>query len=450
VHYLIEGLHSINGIMADAYHEHLVWVSSTSACNVWALDVRHKPARAVVSWSLPLLCDDIGSHLPVSGIYGRGVIFSQPNSIRSPTSPVMFSLKKDPNTSVLGVYHTPSQMPRFQAKALESAGFQEDSNSSIARSAVFPLPDVDGSVFNIGLATIHCSSKTCLNDKQHRHLDYRKPPANVTYVITMTSLGDIYCHSLLESNAEEQSRALQYPGLPVGTKAIPYPGKLKITNLVSGHLRITLSNRFPIPSSAITPHVILSPDDCCPFKSYDIRDLLSRKAMPESRLSEPGDSAKLAPEVNAPRSMYNVSESEYDISGKKFKVACQERNDCDMKSNIIHHSFPRFGMVLSNQTSQCRDNNIHNGRHYRPIALDPRHLVVATFSEEKDEFCDLSADLINNKLSPKETFGMRPNEELDKDIINALEARYYSKDDANDFDFGVAKWESSSDGSFGA
>jgi hypothetical protein len=176
--------------------------------------------------------------------------FCQPNSIRSSSmkngdiesSPVMFSLKKDPNTSVLGVHHMPSQMPRFQAKALESAGFQEDSNSSIARSAVFPLPDVPGSVFNIGLATMQCSSKTCLNDKQHRQLEYRKPPANLTYVITMTSLGDIYCHSLLESNAAEKSRALQYPGLPVGTKAIPHPGKSNITTAISGHLRITLSN----------------------------------------------------------------------------------------------------------------------------------------------------------------------------------------------------------------
>ena len=349
------------------------------------------------------------------------------------SSPVMFSLKKDPNTSVLGVHHMPSQMPRFQAKVLESAGFQDDSNSSIARSAVFPLPDVAGSVFNIGLATMQCSSKTCLNEKQHRQLDYWKPPANVTYVITMTSLGDIYCHSLLETNAEEKSRALQYHGLPVGTKAIPHPSKLNITNAISGHLRITLNNRFPIPSSAITPHVILNPNDCCPFKSYDIRDILNREPMPESRLSEPGDSAELAP-----RSMYNVSESEYDISGKTFKVACYEGNDCDMKSNIVHHSFPRFGMVLPNQTSQC----LQNGRHYRPIALDPSHLVVATCSEKKDEGYDSSNYSINNKLSPRETFGKRPNEELD---INALQASYYCKDDANAFDFGVVKWESSSD-----
>jgi hypothetical protein len=163
--------------------------------------------------------------------------------------------------------------------------------------------------------------------------------------------------------------------------------------------------------------------------------------MPESRLSEPGGSAELAPEANAPRSMYNISEPEYDISGKKFKVACHEGNDCDMKSNIVHHSFPRFGTVLPIQTSQCRDN-IQNGRQYRPIALDPSHLVVGTCSEKKDEGYDSSNDSINNKLSPKETFGKRPTEELEKDIINALQASYYCKNDANDF--GVVKGEESS------
>ena len=112
-----------------------------------------------------------------------------------------------------------------------------------------------------------------------------------------------------------------------------------------------------------------------------------------------------------------------------------------MKSNIVHHSFPRFGTVLPNQTSQCRDN-IQNGRQYRPIALDPSHLVVATCSEKKDEGYDSSNDSINNKLSPKETFGKRPTEELEKDIINALQASYYCKNDANDF--GVVKGEESS------
>ena len=407
--------------MTDANNEHLVWVSSTSACKMWALDVRHRPAKVVVSWSLPSLCDDIGSQLPVSGIFGRGVIFSQPASIHSmpmnDASPVMFSVKKDPTTSVLGVHQLPSQLTRFQAKSLESAGFQEGSNSSIARSAVFTLPDISGSVFNIGLATIHCSVQTCLNEKQRRLLDYRIPPAHVTYVITMTSLGDMYCHTLLEANAAEQSLAQQYPGLPIGTKAIPFPGKLNNTPAIPGHLNITLNNKFPISSSAITPHIILKSDDCCPFKSYDIKDILNREPLPEIRLQEPDDSIEQAFEYKAPRSMYDLR----------------------------RHSFPRFGMVLPTEIDG--HSSSHRRNNTRHIALHPSHLTVSTCAEKQAGGYDSSDESGKNSipLSTSAPVGKRLNEELDLDIFNNLQASYFRKDDADEFEFGAVKNESSSD-----
>ena len=454
--YFIEGLHSINGIMTDANNEHLVWVSSTSACKMWALDVRHRPAKVVVSWSLPSLCDDIGSQLPVSGIFGRGVIFSQPASIHSmpmnDASPVMFSVKKDPTTSVLGVHQLPSQLTRFQAKSLESAGFQEGSNSSIARSAVFTLPDISGSVFNIGLATIHCSVQTCLNEKQRRLLDYRIPPAHVTYVITMTSLGDMYCHTLLETNAAEQSQAQQYPGLPVGTKAIPFPGNLNTTPAIPGHLNITLNNKFPIPSSAITPHIILKSDDCCPFKSYDIKDILNREPLPEIRLQEPDDSTEQAFECKAPCSMYDLrnasvtNHSDFDTSSTTFRVACcHGANDCDINSKSAVHSFPRFGMVLPTEIDG--HSSSHRRNNTRHIALHPSHLTVSTCAEKQAGGYDSSDESGKNSipLSTSAPVGKRLNEELDLDIFNNLQASYFRKDDADEFEFGAVKNESSSD-----
>lgn len=455
--YFIEGLHSINGIMTDANNEHLVWVSSTSACKMWALDVRHRPAKVVVSWSLPSLCDDIGSQLPVSGIFGRGVIFSQPASIHSmpmnDASPVMFSVKKDPTTSVLVVHQLPSQLPRFQAKSLESAGFQEGSHSSIASSAVLPLPDISGSVFNIGLATVHCSVLTCLNEKQRRLLDYRIPPAHVTYVITMTSLGDMYCHTLLEANAAEQSLAQQYPGLPIGTKAIPFPGKLNNTPAIPGHLSITLNNKFPIPSSAITPHIILKSDDCCPFKSYDIKDILNREPLPEMRLPEPDDSTEQSFEYKAPRSMYDLrsssvtNHSDFDISSTTFRVACchGEKNDCDINSKSAFHPFPRFGMVLPTEVHSRTSSHCRNNKHH--ITLDPKHLAVSTCAEKQAGGYDSSDESGKNSrpLSTSAPVGKRPNEELDLDIFNNLQASYFRKDDANEFEFGAVKYESSSD-----
>lgn len=451
--------------MADANNDHLVWVSSTSAAKIWALDVRHRPARIVVSWSLPFLCDDIGAHCPVSGIYGSGVIFSQPASIISSMlngdypdvhvqAPVMFSVKKDPTTTVLGVHQFPYEMPRFQAKVIESAGFQDFQNSSVARSAVFPLPDVSESIFNIGIATFRCSSLTCLNEKQLGQLGYQKRPAHITYVITMTSLGDMYCHSLLETNGEEESPALQFPGLPVGTKAIPFPGKLNVSTVSPGHLTITLSNRFPIPSSAITPQVILNSDECFPFESYDIGDILNREPIPVIRQPEPDDTDE-ASEHKVPRSMYDLrdsnesSETGFEDHGKTFKVASLGANDRDMGASKVHHSVARFGVILptalGNQSSTDRGNDIvENDERCRPISLDPSHLEVATCTEKVEEGYDSNDDSCD--VSRNETSVKRPNEEINLDIIKALKDGYHVKDQAVDVEVGSVESGSSSDG----
>jgi hypothetical protein len=464
--YLPDGLHSINGIMADANNDHLVWVSSTSAAKIWMLDVRHRPARIVVSWSLPSLCDDIGSHCPVSGIYGSGVIFSQPASICSSSKingdvescpdvpPVMFSVKKDPTTTVLGVHQFPYEMPRFQAKVIESAGFQDFQNSSIARSSGLGLPDVSESIFNIVIATFRCSSLTCLNEKQLEQLGYQKRPAHIMYVISMTSLGDMYCHSLLETNGEEESLALQCPGLPVGTKAIPFPGKLNKSNVSPGHLNITLSDRFPIPSSAITPQVILNSDECFPFESYNIGDILNREPIPDIRLPEPDDTDE-ASEHKVPRSMYDLrysnesSQTGFGNHGKTFRVASLGANDRDMGASKVHHSVARFAVILpnalGNHTSPDRGNNyVENEERRRPISLDPSHLEVATCTEKVEDGYDSNGDCSN--ISLNETSVKRPNEEINLDFIKELKDGYHVKDHAVDVEVGSVESGSSSDG----
>lgn len=305
VAYLIEGFHSINGIMSDATNDHILWISSSSAGKVWALDIRYKSPKLVVSWSLPPLSDGLRSHSSPTGIYGGGVLFSQPlSSLVSPSSssskkynvesiqnnilsPVMFSVKKDPYSTSLSVYQFPCSMPRFATQPLESAGFLRIPKTtfdvaSIARSAIFPLPDVSGDIFNVGIATFQCSSTTCLRTKQLDQLGYQMTPAKVVYVITMTCIGDLYCHSLLETNGAEETQAKLFSGLPVGTRAIPFPGDVEAETYVTAHLRISLRNEFPIPTNAITPYIVLNAGDCCTFKSYDIANILNQTSEPET------------------------------------------------------------------------------------------------------------------------------------------------------------------------
>jgi len=475
--FISEGLHSINGLMSDTTNEHVVWVSSSSACKVWALDVRHKLAKVVVSWSLPLLSDDFGSQLSLTGIYGAGVLMSQPISTSSSSdrnrdasiqnsqpSPPMFSLKKDPNSNALCMYQFPCVRPRLGTQPLESVGFQYIPNtyyaSSIARSAIFPLPDVAGSIFNVGLAAFHYSSKTCLSNKQFGHLCYQTKPVNVIYVITMTSIGDLYCHSLLETNGAEETLARQYHGLPVGTKAIPVPGDVEVKTSNTGNLSVSLSNEFPIPSNAFTPYMVREAGDCCTYKSYDIGDILSRKPPTDLPLQESGDHDKWAAgdsiadqaaESNAPFAAYFSVNS--NAATKETAFNCSSSNDniaslgpayrCLTKSEEIsnpsvsvrysvEHTAPKFGVVFSSElpkpSSQVVDSPATAiGGHSQPITTPFNQTVVVTHIDrdamEYDPVDDLGKGI--------DACGKQRNYEMDLGLITKLKSGYYFNEKAD-------------------
>lgn len=475
--FITEGLHSINGIMSDTTNEHVVWVSSSSACKVWALDVRHKLAKVVVSWSLPLLSDDFGSQLSLTGIYGAGVLMSQPISTSSSSdrkrdayiqnsqpSPPMFSLKKDPNSNALCMYQFPCARPRLGTQPLESSGFQYIPKtydaSSIARSTIFPLPDAAGSIFNVGLAAFHYSSKTCLSKKQFGHLCYQTKPVNVIYVITMTSIGDLYCHSLLETNGAEETLARQYHGLPVGTKAIPVPGDVEVKTSNTGNLSVSLSNEFPIPSNAFTPYIVREAGDCCTYKSYDIGDILRQKPQTDLPLQESGDHDKCAAgdsiadqaaDSNAPFAAYFSVNS--NAATKETALNCSSSNDNitsfgpayrglhkseDISNSSVsvrysvEHSTPKFGVVFSSElpkpSSQVVDSPATAiGGHSQPITTPFNQTVVVTHIDrdamEYDPVDDLGRGI--------DAYGKQRNNEMDLGLITKLKSGYYFNENAD-------------------
>ena len=273
--YMSEGVHSINGIMNDLRHKHVVWVSSSSACKVWALDVRHNAANVVMCFSLAQLSDDFGPELGVAGLYGAGMIMMQPpSSINecaeeedddddcSDTSeqyqlqqqdipPTMFGLKKDPNTYSLHTYQLPTTMSRFHTMPLEASRFVEApsvkySTSCIARSNIYPLPICSDKTFRVGLATLRRSAKSALRKVDWKDtLGYDEAP-DIIYALTMTSVGDIYCHALLECDSKREVQARSIEG-PVGVAAISVPVGKMDDDVADGCLRILLSNDFPSP-----------------------------------------------------------------------------------------------------------------------------------------------------------------------------------------------------------
>lgn len=420
--YLTEGLHSIDGIKTDATKNHVLWVSSSSAGKVWALDVRYKSAKVVVSWSLPSLCDDIGANMPITGQpFGGGVLMSQlvndssehkaDDFVKNDHPPVMFSLKKDPNSYAVGLHQFPSAMPRFHTRSLESSGFQEfdDSNGmSYARSTILPLPDVSELIFNTGIATLQCSSKKCLDDTQLHQLGYRTLPTNATFVITMTSLGDMYCHTLLETNAMEGTPATLSKGLPIGTKSIPVPAGNQLKSSpppIPNCLNITLSNEFPRPSTAITPSVTFKTSDFCSSKAIHMDDMnryqepqqpntldsttsdtsseLECEEAPQSPntlLDSTSDTSSEFEFEEAPRSMYDLSSKTNRADMNKsnhldsFRVASGNGHRVNLSGiktqSSIQHTPPRFRVIFSSEEQP-------NTSSRAPISLHSSHIVVA-------------------------------------------------------------------------
>jgi len=268
--YTPEGVHSINGIMNDLRYKHLLWVSSSSACKVWALDVRHNAANVVMCFSLAQLSDDFGPELGVAGFYGAGMIMTQSLPINEEcaeddcsdaseqrrllqdTPPTMFGVKKDPNTYSLHTYQLPTTMPRFQTMPLEASSFVEApsvkySTSCIARSNIYPLPICSDKTFRVGLATLRCSSNSALRKAYWKDkLGYDGAP-DIIYALTMTSVGDIHCHALLECDSKKEVQARYLEGMPVGAAAISVPASKRDDKAVDGGLHILLRNDFPPP-----------------------------------------------------------------------------------------------------------------------------------------------------------------------------------------------------------
>ena len=281
--YTVDGVYSINGILPDAYRDHILWINSSSAGKTWALDVRYKKPKVLVSWSLPSLCDGLGTHCSITGVHGAGVLMNQTVSCLSSTDslPTMFTTKKDPNTSTLNAYQFPSSMPRFQTRSLESSGFIEASKSqynttSIARSTTFVLPDISESIFGVGMALLEMPSLTSLSGKKLDTLGYKTMPARSVYAFTMTNTGDIYCHVLLACDATEEPKARPFPGLPIGSTSIPVPKlkehKIKVLEHSDGEMTVQLRNVFPIPSSAVEVPFLVGCNEAVDFKSFDINE----------------------------------------------------------------------------------------------------------------------------------------------------------------------------------
>jgi hypothetical protein len=99
----------------------------------------------------------------------------------------------------------------------------------------------------VGLATLRCSSNSALRKAYWKDkLGYDGAP-DIIYALTMTSVGDIHCHALLECDSKKEVQARYLEGMPVGAAAISVPASKRDDKAVDGGLHILLRNDFPPP-----------------------------------------------------------------------------------------------------------------------------------------------------------------------------------------------------------
>jgi hypothetical protein len=277
--FVTEGIHSISGVRTDWKTDHSLWVASESARHTWHIDAR-MPVRPISSWSSPHILDagpDL-QNVPPMGVFGAGHIFAQPerdpatchnlgtgsgggSNIGNNPNPVL-AVSLNPLAHGIHVYQRPTIPPRLDFKSLEadaSPGLARQTHMCVAVSSVFPFCDASDRTFTCGLAAVCVPVAKFLSADEMGRLGYgQNDVRSVMCAFTMTNRGDVYSHNLLESHSE-QVRSVAFDDLPLGATAVALPDEVATLRSSSSvvsrpglFLHVTLSNQYPVPSSALT------------------------------------------------------------------------------------------------------------------------------------------------------------------------------------------------------
>lgn len=259
-----EGIHSISGLANDWENEHVVWVTSKSAGKTWEVDSR-MPCQAVNRWSLTAGCEDASATFPQGGVFGDPSLLTKANrhGIIHRTSPIL-NVDSTPGSFGIHMYQQPITRPRFQTESFESTVqpqlLQKAGITRCCFSSVYALPEVSDDIYTCGIAAFWTSLKGFATTREIQQWAFPDADADILCTLTLTNRGDIYCHSLLESDTD-MVNCKSFPDLPIGTAMIPLPPTLDGKTSSIDHkswkpsggrnIKLFLSNRFPAPSFSL-------------------------------------------------------------------------------------------------------------------------------------------------------------------------------------------------------
>lgn len=317
--FMVDGLCCIRSFLQHPTKQHTAYATS-SLGKLYELDTR-MPMKHVVTWTLPAEVDIYrhGNDLMVLAAEAEAVVAKGTNIFHSfspqeeygaalqlnddpdslsphPDETTIIAVQSAPLAYGLRLYQGPRYPPRFGTLPLESGPYSGIStskeHSSIATSTVYPLPDFSPKTFYCGLASARIprfllhrtgvsfndssSSNQWFNDDLE--FSQSQTQGNALCVFLLTSLGDVYCHTLLECDREKPRAAVAYDDLPLGVSAIPVPQSDSLSSSSldfpinikdSRFLPIYLTNKYPLPSSAVLPF-LSEADDIDLYKKYPI------------------------------------------------------------------------------------------------------------------------------------------------------------------------------------
>jgi hypothetical protein len=275
--FCMERVHSVSGIFPDACNPHYLYVSSISAGGkTWKIDCRMN-SRSLCSWSLPGLCDDYKPTGSFAGVYGFGTIMTMPMcdafTLNRKQPLPLLSQSKSPGSYGFQLLQEPNILPRFATQCLDLPACPDgivDCPQTFATSTVFKHADSSPGSFMTGIAAFYTPLSLLLDEVSVDDLGYGlDPPSDLLCVLTATSIGDIYGHTLIENRNNVEKRSLRYDDLPAGTSAIPVPSNISIdrdgSDIQPQICLWHLSNTFPATSSSIMKQTDSKKSHCRSF-----------------------------------------------------------------------------------------------------------------------------------------------------------------------------------------
>eukprot|EP00980_Cylindrotheca_fusiformis_P013883 scaffold3598_cov115-Cylindrotheca_fusiformis.AAC.19 len=280
-----EGLHSISCIMTDWQRESTVFVSSNSAGKTWEIDAR-MPCRSVNVWSLSYSSEDASLTMNNRGFYrGRSSLITKPIEIGltravATAAPPYIASDTTPGSYGFHILQQPLSPPIFQAECVQSIAAPDlnfANTSSIAASSVFSAPEISNDVHLCGIAAFRVPYT--LFD-QNSPTEAATSSSDLLCSLTLTSKGDLYCYSLLESK-QCPDTLLESSSLPVGVKVLRVPEEIdgRMKYLRHKHwkptggmnLKLYLTNHLPVAREEVAVNECSKSSSALIYKSTEAR-----------------------------------------------------------------------------------------------------------------------------------------------------------------------------------